>query len=126
MLLLTQLQIKHTGQNTPTDMEEEVMKTQSEDQGFHKGLFEVKKERWGQQGHRLPLYYDNEHIGEYERTQYSANDPSLQEKIREAYRAAPLIFKCARTQKNGKVAVRFTEDTRRKEIRAYDDNNPSN
>ena len=32
----------------------------------------------------------------------------------------------ARTQKNGKVAVRFLEGKHRNEIRAYDDNNPSN
>lgn len=102
------------------------MKEQCTDQSFHMGLFAIKEQPWGQRGVRLEIFYDGEHIGEYERTHYSKRAPRLQDKKREVYRATPLLVAHARTQKNGKVAVRFTEGTRRKEIRAYDDNNPSN
>ena len=94
MRLFTQLRIKRTGHDTPTDMEEEAMKEQSKDQGFHMGLFEVRERPWGRQGARLEIFYDGEHIGEYERTHYSKRDPRLQDKIREVYSAASAFTAC--------------------------------
>jgi hypothetical protein len=75
-------------------MEEEAMKEQSKDQGFHMGLFEVRERPWGRQGARLEIFYDGEHIGEYERTHYSKRDPRLQDKIREVYSAASAFTAC--------------------------------
>lgn len=69
-------------------------------------------------GHRLDLYHEGVHIGEYERSRAKEESGDLAAKVREAEGVSELLLDACKRTANGKIAVRCTED-RQKEIRTY-------
>jgi hypothetical protein len=69
-------------------------------------------------GHRLELYHEGVHIGEYERSMVDDESADRDAKVREAEGASKLLLDAYR-QCGGKIAVRWNGKARQKEIRTY-------
>jgi len=65
------------------------------------------------------------HIGEYERSWASEESGDLAAKIKEAEGASDLLLDACKRTANGKIAVRWNETARQKEIRTYLENQPN-
>ena len=74
--------------------------------------------------HRLELYHEGVHIGEYERSRAKEESGDLVAgQPHHLQDASDLLLDACKRTANGKIAVRCTED-RQKEIRTYQDGQP--